>query len=94
MSYALFILFYTQINVSCFQSVLSEMNWMAWYLLLCPAHVWKVLIEGAMVFEITVTEQKDPEIRTHLALGFTVYTIDSGIQFVCSEVLLIPEASV
>ena len=47
-----------------------------------------------MLFEIAVTEQKDPESSPQLALGFTVYAIDPGIQFVCSEVLLIPEASV
>ena len=43
-----------------------------------------------MVFEIAVTEQKDPESSPHLTLGFTVYAIDPDIQFVCSGVLLIP----
>ena len=67
-----FILYCSQINVLCFQSVLSEMNWMAWYSLLCSSQVWGILIGDDMVFEITVTEQKDPESTPYLTHGSTV----------------------
>lgn len=66
---------------------------MAWHALLCSAQVWEILIGDAVVFEITVTEQKDPESSPHLALGFTVYALSTQASNY-SELLLIPEASI
>lgn len=46
-----------------------------------------------MVFEITVTEQKDPESTPYLTHGFTAYMLSTQASN-CSGILLIPEASV